>query len=434
MSPAAPPAPSPPPLRHTLRSLRHRNYRLFFAGQLISLIGTWIQIVAQSWLVYRLTGSEALLGLVGFAGQIPILLLAPFGGALADRSDRRRVLIGTQTASLVAALVLALLTLLGTVTVWHVVVTAVALGIVNAVDIPTRQAFVPTLVDREDLSNAIAINSTMFNGARIAGPAVAGVALSVVGEGWCFAANAASFLAVIAGFLLMEVPPWVPDGRPASTAARIAEGFRYAWGHAPIRTLLLLLGVVSLAGMPYTVLMPVFADRVLHGGPRSLGVLMAASGCGALGGALLLASRTGIRGLGRWVALAAAGFGASLVLFSLSRSLALSAGLLVPAGFAMIVQMASSNTLIQSMVPDKLRGRVMSVYSVMFLGMAPFGSLLAGGLAERWGAPATVGAGGAVCVLAAALFGRALPRIREEARHLVQASREDAPLSDNPPP
>ncbi len=433
MSSSATPLPETPRVRHALRSLRHRNYRLFFGGQLISLIGTWMQNVAQSWLVYRLTGSEALLGLVGFAGLIPIFLLAPFGGAIADRADRRRVLIATQTASLLAALVLALLTLLGAVAVWHVVCTAVALGIVNAVDIPTRQAFVPSLVGEEDLVNAIALNSTMFNGARIVGPAVAGVVLAAVGEGWCFAANAASFLAVIVGLVLISVPAHAPERRTLSTMAHIAEGFRYAWSNVPIRVLLLLLGVVSLTGMPYTILMPVFADRILHGGARSLGVLMAASGCGALGGALLLASRREIRGLGLWIALAAAGFGASLVLFSLSRTLWLSVGLLVPAGFAMIVQMASSNTLVQSMVPDKLRGRVMSVYSMMFLGMAPFGSLLAGVLAERVGAPTTVAAGGAVCMAAAALFGRRLPTIREEGRRLVAASRRERPSSHNSP-
>ena len=427
-------APQVPSVHHALRSLRHRNYRLFFGGQLISLIGTWMQNVAQSWLVYRLTGSEALLGLVGFAGLIPVFLFAPFGGAIADRADRRRVLIGTQTASLLAALVLALLTLLGTVTVWHVVVTAVAFGIVNAVDIPTRQAFVPSLVEETDLANAIALNSSMFNGARIVGPAVAGVVLAAVGEGWCFAANAVSFLAVILGLALMKVPVHVPDRQPLSTMARIAEGFRYAWEKAPIRALLLLLGFVSLTGMPYAVLMPVFADRILHGGARALGLLMAASGCGALAGAFLLASKRGLRGLGRWIAIAAAGFGASLILFSLSRTLWLSIGLLVPVGFTMIVQMASSNTLVQSMVPDKLRGRVMSVYSMMFLGMAPFGSLLAGALAERFGAPTTVAAGGAVCVVAAALFARRLPAIREEGRRLVESSRRGGAPSHNPAP
>ena len=434
MIPAVPSDPATPPVRHAFRSLRHRNYRLFFGGQLISLVGTWMQNVAQSWLVYRLTGSEALLGLVSFTGLMPIFLFAPFGGAIADRADRRRVLIGTQTASLLAALTLALLTLLGTVNVWHVVGVAVALGVVNAVDIPTRQAFVPSLVGKEDLVNAIALNSTMFNGARILGPAVAGVVLAAVGEGWCFAANAASYLAVIAGLLMMTVPAHVPDLQTRSTLARIAEGFRFVWVNVPIRALLLLLAVVSVTGMPYTVLMPVFADRILHGGARALGLLMAASGSGALAGAFLLASRRGIRGLGRWVALAAAGFGASLILFSLSRSLWISIGLLVPAGFAMIVQMASSNTLVQSMVPDKLRGRVMSVYSMMFLGMAPFGSLLAGALAERFGAPTIVAAGGTVCIAAAALFGRRLPSLREEGRRLVEASRRDVSPSHNPAP
>jgi MFS family permease len=434
MPPAAPLPLAPPPVHHALRSLRHRNYRLFFGGQLISLIGTWMQNVAQSWLVYRLTGSEALLGLVGFAGLIPIFLLAPFGGAIADRADRRRVLIATQTASLLAALVLALLTLLGAVSVWHVVGTAVALGIVNAVDIPTRQAFVPSLVGEEDLANAIALNSSMFNGARIVGPAVAGVVVAAVGEGWCFAANAVSFLAVIVGLVLMTVPAHVPHRQTLSTMAQIAEGFRFAWENVPIRTVLLLLGIVSLTGMPYSVLMPVFADRILHGGAGSLGFLMAASGCGALAGAILLASRRETRGLGRWIALAAAGFGASLILFSLSRTLWLSILFLVPAGFTMIVQMASSNTLVQAMVPDKLRGRVMSVYSMMFLGMAPFGSLLAGALAERIGAPTTVATGGAVCMAGALLLGRRLPALRDEGRRLVETSRRGGPPSHNPAP
>lgn len=419
--------PQPPGLRHALRSLRHRNYRLFFGGQLISLTGTWMQNVAQSWLVYRLTGSEALLGLVGFAGLIPVFLLAPFGGAIADRADRRRVLIATQAASLLTALFLATLTLSGAVTVWHVVGAAVALGIVNAVDIPTRQAFVPSLVSGEDLPNAIALNSTIFNGARIVGPAVAGVVLAAVGEGWCFAANSASFLAVIVGLVMIAVPRRAPDRRSLSTMARIAEGFRFAWGHVPIRAILLLVGVVSLTGMPYTVLMPVFAEGILHGGPGSLGLLMAAAGCGALAGSLLLASRREVPGLGLWIAFAPAGFGASLILFSLSRALWLSAAALVGAGFTLIVQMASSNTLVQSMVPDELRGRVMSVYSMMFLGMAPFGSLLAGALAERVGAPATVAAGGAVCMAASALLGRRIPS-------LVEATRRTEAPSHNPAP
>lgn len=372
-------------------------------------------MVAQSWLVYRLTRSEALLGAVGFAGQIPILLLAPLGGALADRVDRRRLLVTTQAASLLAAAVLALLTLLGTVTVWHVGAVALALGVVNAVDMPTRQAFVPSLVGKDDLVNAIALNSTMFNGARVVGPAIAGLLVAALGEGWCFAANAASFVAVIAGLLMMDVAPRETGPHGQSTADRIAEGFRFVWGNAPIRAILLLLGVVSLTGMPYAVLMPVFSDRILHGGARGLGLLMSASGCGALAGAVLLASRTDVRGLSRWVAMAAAGFGAGLVLFATSRSLWLSVAILVPTGFSMIVQMASSNTLVQTLVSDDLRGRVMSVYSMMFLGMAPFGSLFAGFLAERIGAPATVAIGGGVCMATAALFAWHLPSLRAKA-------------------
>ncbi len=404
----------PPSIRQALRSLRHPNYRLFFAGQLISLVGTWIQMVAQPWLVYRLTHSEALLGAVGFASQIPIFLFAPLGGALADRFDRRRILVMTQSSSLLAALALALLTLLGSVNVWHVGTIALTMGLINAVDMPTRQSFVPSLVARDDLVNAIALNSTMFNGARIVGPAIAGVLVSAVGEGWCFAANALSFLAVIAGLLLMNVPPHTGDQRYDPTLERIAEGFRFAWERVPIRAILLLLGTVSLTGMPYTVLMPVFSDQVLHGGARGLGMLMSASGCGALAGALMLASRQGVRGLVGWVATAAAGFGVCLLLFALSRNFWLSLFILVLTGFSMIVQMASSNTMVQTLVPDELRGRVMSIYSMMFLGMAPFGSLFAGFLAQRIGAPATVACGGAICVAAAAVFSSRLPWLRRQ--------------------
>jgi MFS family permease len=286
---------------------------------------------------------------------------------------------------------------------------------VNAVDMPTRQAFVPSLVGKDDLVNAIALNSTMFNGARVLGPAIAGLLVSAVGEGWCFAANAASFVAVIVGLLLMDVAPRAGGPQTQSTGQRIAEGFRFVWRTVPIRALLLLLGVVSVTGMPYAVLMPVFSDRILHGGARGLGLLMSASGCGALAGALLLASRKGVRGLATWAAMAAGGFGACLILFSLSRSFWLSFSILIAAGFSMIVQMASSNTLVQTLVPDELRGRVMSVYSMMFLGMAPFGSLFAGILAQRIGAPATVSIGGVVCMTAAALFAWHLPSLRAKA-------------------
>jgi len=406
---------------HVVRALRHRNYRLFFGGQLISLIGTWMQSVAQSWLVYRLTGSAALLGLVGFASQIPVFLLAPFGGSIADRYNRHRILLGTQTSAMLLAFVLAGLTLCGCVHVWHVFVLASLLGVVNAVDIPTRQAFAVDMVGREDLINAIALNSSMVNGARILGPAVAGVLVASVGEGWCFFINAVSFLGVIASLLRMNVTSQVRVLPPGSALASIVEGFHYVSRTGPVRALLLLLGLVSLMGMPYAVLMPVFADQILHGGPRGLGLLMGASGTGALIGAVVLAARKGIRGLNSWIALAAAGFGISLMLFSQSRSFGLSMALLVPVGFSMIIEMAASNTLIQSLIPDVLRGRVMAVYSMMFMGMAPFGSLLAGTLAHRVGAPATVLLGGAMCVAGATVFGWHLPMLKKETRQMIVA-------------
>jgi MFS family permease len=404
-----------------LRALRHSNYQLFFGGQLISLIGTWMQMVAQSWLVYRLTNSAVLLGFVGFSSQIPVFLLAPVGGSVADRYHRRRILVATQTTAMVLAFILAGLTLTGLVHVWHIFMLAALLGVVNAFDIPTRQAFVVDMVGREDLVNAIALNSSMVNGARIIGPAVAGALVAAIGEGWCFFANAVSYLAVITGLLLMSMTARTQVPLPGSALGSIIEGFRYVRRARPVRALLLLLGLVSLTGMPYAVLMPIFADKILHGGAEGLGLLMGASGLGALMGALMLATRKGIRGLGRWVALAAGGFGVSLVLFSLSRFFWLSAALLLPVGFCMIIEMASSNTLIQSLVSNELRGRVMAVYSMMFMGMAPFGALLAGSLASHLGAPATVALGGLVCMVGAAVFALHLPALRQEARQMIVA-------------
>jgi MFS family permease len=406
-----------------VRALRHRNYQLFFGGQLISLIGTWMQNVAQAWLVYRLTGSSLLLGLVGFVGQIPIFLLAPVGGTAADRWKRHRIVVGTQTSAMILALVLSAITLLGYVRVWHVLVLAALLGVVNAFDVPARQAFVVEMVGRDDLPNAIALNSSLFNGARIVGPAVAGVLVAAIGEGWCFFANGVSYIAVITGLLLMRLGPRPAAPKPSSVLGHMAEGFQFAWRTRPIRALLLQLGIVSLMGMPYAVLMPIFADRILHSGARGLGFLMGVSGVGALGGAIALAMRRSLRGLGRWVAYAAGAFGTCLILFSLSRTFWLSAALLAPVGFAFIVQMASSNTLIQSMVPDRLRGRVMAVYSMMFMGMAPLGSLGAGITASKLGAPAAVGLGGAACILSALVFGSRLPSLRPEARQLILAQQ-----------
>lgn len=410
---------------NTFRALRHRNFQLFFAGQFISLTGTWMQTVAQSWLVYRLTGSVVLLGLIGFASQLPVFLLAPFGGAVADRYNRRKILVITQTVAMVTALGLAILTLTDLIEVWHLFVFAVCFGLANAFDIPTRQAFVADMVGKEDLLNAIALNSTMFNGARIVGPAIAGILVAAVGEGWCFFVNSVSYIAVIAGILLMKIAPVIRQSK-GSTLANIAEGFKFVAQNSPIRGLLLLLGLVSLMGMPYAVLMPIFADKILGGGSETLGYLMGASGTGALMAALLLASRREVFGLGRWVGFASAGFGISLILFSFSTNFWLSLLFLLPIGFSMMTQMSASNTLIQAMVPDELRGRVMSVYSMMFMGMAPLGALMAGSLAGILGAPNTVALGGVVCIIGAVFFSWKLPKVREEGRRMIIAMQMTA--------
>lgn len=404
----------------TLRALRHRNFQLFFSGQLISLVGTWMQSIAQSWLVYRLTKSSLLLGSVGFASQIPVFLFSPLGGIAADRYNRQRVVIGTQIASMILAFILAALTLANRITIPEIFVLAALLGVVNAFDIPGRQSFLVEMVGKEDLINAIALNSSMFNGARIIGPAIAGILLAVIGEGWCFFANAVSYIAVIIGLFMMRVPERQhrPSGSPI---AHMMEGFRFVRYTAPIRAILILLGLISLVAMPYTVLMPIFADKILHGGARGLGILMGATGVGALLGALTLATRTGVYGLGRWIMYSCGGFGITLIAFGLSRNFRLSTALLIPVGFCMMLQMSSSNTLIQAMVPDELRGRVMSVYSMMFMGMAPLGALFGGALADRVGAPVTVTMGAVAALGGAAIFGLRLPKLRVEARRLIVA-------------
>ncbi|NDQ56529.1 MAG: MFS transporter [Acidipila sp.] len=403
------------------RALKHRNFQLFFAGQMISLIGTWMQTVAQSWLVYRITGSAVLLGTVGFASQFPVFVLSTVGGIVADGNSKHRIVIATQASSMCLAFVLAALTLSGRIQVWHIIVLASLLGTVNAFDIPARQAFLVEMVGKEDLLNAIGLNSSMFNGARVVGPAVAGILVASIGEGWCFFANAVSYLAVIAGLLAMKLKKRAAPRRSGSAVADVLEGFRYARNTLPIFAILLLLGLVSVVGLPYAVLMPIFADKILHSGPRGYSLLMSAAGLGAMMGALTLATRQGVRGLGRLVALAASGFGISLILFSLSRSFWLSIVLLVPAGFCVMLLTACCNTLIQTMVPDHLRGRMMGLYSMMFMGMAPLGALGAGLAANWFGAPITVALGGVVCLLGAAGFARVLPQIRAEARQLIVA-------------
>ncbi len=399
------------------RALRHRNFQLFVSGQLVSLVGTWMQTVAQSWLVYRLTHSAALLGAVGFASQVPVMFLGPVAGTVADRYSRQRIVIGTQTVMMIQALVMAWLTLTQRIQVWQVLWLALMLGVCTAFDVPARQSFIVEMVGKDDLMNAIAINSSMFNAARSIGPAVAGVLVATLGEGLCFLLNGLSFLAVIAGLLLMKINRESRRQDHTPTLKQFTEGFRYVRDNRPIRTLMLLLGVVSLLGMPYVVLMPIFADEVLHSGARGLGGLLTSVGVGALLGALWLARRERAQGLDRVLMQACAGFGASLILFSLSRTFWLSILLLMIAGFCIMTQLASTNTLIQSLVQNVMRGRVMGIYSMMFMGMAPFGSLIAGYMAYHLGAPATVLFSGVASILGAAVFARRR-RILEIDEHL----------------
>ena len=404
-------------LRLSLRALEHRNFQLFFGGQSISLIGTWMQRIALGWLVYHMTNSPFLLGVVGFAGQIPTFLLAPFAGVFADRWNRHRILIVTQSLAMVQALVLSLLVLTGTVVIWHIMVLSIFLGTINAFDTPARQSFLVEMVEKkEDLSNAIALNSSMVNVARLLGPSLAGILISVVGEGLCFLLNGVSYLAVIAALLAMKIKKREAKHQASKVWAGLREGFAYAFGFSPIGAVLLLLALMSFMGMPYTILMPVFARDVLHGGPHTLGFLMGASGVGALGGALYLASRKSVLGLGRLISVATALFGIGLVAFSHSRLLALSIPLMFITGFGMIVEMAASNTVLQTIVEDDKRGRIMSFFTMAFMGMTPFGSLFAGFLASRIGAPNTLLIGGLACLAGAAAFALKLPALREVAR------------------
>lgn len=400
------------------RALKHRNYQLFFSGQSVSLIGTWMTRIATSWLVYRLTGSALLLGVVGFVGQIPTFLLSPIAGVLVDRWDRRRLLILTQFLSLLQSLALGVVTLTGHIDIKHIIALSLFQGIINAFDMPARQAFVVEMVDRrEDLPNAIALNSSMVNGARLLGPSIGGMIIAAVGEGWCFILDGVSYAAVIASLLAMKIkPPSQVVQQSSSVRQQLREGWAYVSGFPPVRNILLLLAVVSLVGMPYTVLMPVFANEILRGGPNTLGWLMAASGIGALAGALFLASRKTVVGLGKFIPLMAAAFGAGLIAFSFSRVLWLSLILMIVTGLGFMVQMAVSNTLLQTIVDEDKRGRVMSFYTAAFMGTAPFGSLLAGTVADRIGAPLTLMFGGVGCLFGALWFAKSLPALRREVR------------------
>ncbi len=397
----------------TWRALRHRNFRLFFGGQSISLIGTWMTRIATSWLVYRLTGSALLLGTISFAGQIPTFLLAPFAGVWVDRLNRRNVLVCTQALSMLQSLALAALTLSGHITIPWILILSVTQGLINAFDMPGRQAFMIQMVDdRRDLGNAIAINSSMVNIARLVGPSLAGMLIAATSEGWCFLIDGISYLAVIASLLAMRLPAQPVRREIRSMWHELSEGWSYVTGFLPVRTILTLFALVSLMGMPFVVLMPIFAVKVLHGGPHTLGFLMGAMGVGALTSAISLAARKNIRGLIRMIPIAAVVFGIGLIGFGLSRNFWLSMLMVLVAGMGMMQGMASSNTIIQTLVSEDKRGRVMSYYTMAFMGMAPFGSLLAGSLASAYGAPLTVIVTGTVVLLGAAWFFTRLPSIR----------------------
>jgi MFS family permease len=404
-----------------LRALRYRNYRLFFIGQSLSLIGTWMQSVAMSWLVYRLTGSAFLLGVIGFVSQVPTFLVAPFSGVLADRWSRRYILIVTQSVAMVQAFILSVFVLTGTIKVWEIIVLSALLGIVNSFDVPFRQSFVVEMVEgKEDLGNAIALNSSMFHGSRLIGPSLAGIIIAVVGEGPCFLINGLSYMAVIVSLAAMriETPPSVI--KQHHILRQLQEGFRYAFGFPPIRYVLVLIALVSFLGMPYIVLMPVFAKEILHGGPHTFGFLMTASGLGSFTGALYLASRKSVLGLGRIIAFAPGIFGAGVAFFALSRIMWLSVILLVFAGFGMMMLIASSNTILQTVVEDDKRGRVMSMYTMAFMGIAPFGSLMAGAIAGRIGAPFTVLLGGLCSIVGSVAFVSRLPSFRKYVRPVYE--------------
>ena len=414
-----PPTPKGPRLT---RALQHRNFRLFFGGQSISLVGTWITRVATGWLIYRLTGSALLLGVAGFAGQVPTLVITPFAGVLVDRMDRRRMLLITQAASLLQSALLAVLTIAGHITVTQIVGLQIVQGIINAFDTPARQAFVSEMIeDRRDLPNAIALNSSMVNGSRIIGPSIGGLLIAGFGEGWCFALDAVSYLFVIASLVAMRVQPRRREGASEMRVLHeLGHGWRYIANHVPIRTALVMVAIVSTAGTPYSVLMPVMASEELGGGPNTLGILMAASGAGALSGALYLASRESVVGLGRVIMYATLLFGGGLIAFSQARSVPVACILLALAGAGFMMQLAATNTFLQTIVEEGLRGRVMSFYTMAFFGTVPIGSLIGGAIAERIGAPATIALSGASCLAAGAWFAARLPTIRALVRPVYQ--------------
>jgi len=413
-SPQAIAAPADSALRRTFAALQHRNYRLFVSGQLVSLVGTWMQNVAQAWLVYELTRSPFKLGVVSFCAGVPVLAFSLWAGVVADRMPKRRLLLLTQTAMMSLALILAADMFLGTIQWWHVAVLAFLLGTANAFDAPARQAFVVEMVGRRELMNAIALNSAMFNSARIIGPALAGVTLAAVGTAWCFVLNGVSFLAVIAGLALMDVPPYVGASSSESPIRQIREGIRYIWHHPTVRPLIMLVAVSNMFALGYVALLPAFAQDVLHAGTVGYGFMSTAIGVGALSGALVIASLGNYQRKGLVLTVGNLLFPVMVIALSLSKSFHLTLGFLVVAGLGFMTQNATANTLVQATVPDRLRGRVMSVYMMVFLGFFPIGSLIAGMVAERFGVQVGVAFGGVVALTYSLYLFWRVPAIRAQ--------------------
>ena len=401
-------------LPYAFRALGHRNFRLFFVGQFVSRTGFWMQNMAQAWLIYRLTESSLMLGLVAFAGQVPTLLFGLLAGVVADRFNRYWVILIALWLAMLQAFVLGILTMSEWITAWQVFALALVAGTIQAFEMPARQSFLMEIVGRDDLASAIALNSTLVNAARILGPALAGLLVAQFGEGVCFTVNGCTFLAIIGGFLAMRLPPRVVEPHPAqSTTSFIGEGIRYALHTPAIRLLLILISLLSLLSTPYTVLMPIFAGDILDSGPNGMGMLMGAAGAGAVVGALLMARHQGTERLGRVTAFAFTRFGIGLILFSLSHNFWLSLLVLPLIGSGIMVPMAATNTLLQTLSPDHLRGRIMSLFFIMFMGAPPIGSLLAGFLAPLIGAPLTVGGAGVLCLLVSAYVFLKLHVLRE---------------------
>ena len=405
-----------------IRALRHKNFRLYFGGQGISVIGTWVQRIALTWLVYRLTNSAFLLGVVGFSGQIPLLIVTPFAGVLADRLNKHKILLYTQGLSMLQAFILAALVLTNTIQVWEIILLSIILGIFDALDMPTRQSFMVEMIgnNHNDLGNAIAMNSSMVNGARLIGPAVAGILISTFGEGWCFLLNAISYIAVLYSLLSMKLKHKPVSLKKKETFRELKEGYKYAFGFKPIKSILLLLAVVSFMGTPIRILAPVFVKNILHGGADMFGFLMGASGLGAFTGAIFLMNRKSVLGLGRLIAYYTTAFGIGLIAFALSHNIWLSMIFMFVTGIGMMIQLAGSNTMLQTIVDDDKRGRVMSFYAMSFRGVAPFGSLLAGAAAGIIGAPLTLIIGGGFCLSSSLYFLKNLPDMRKLIRPIYK--------------